>query len=97
MGIMRLSKLFVLLAVLSHKYVVATDVDPAVLDACPGYSATNVKTDRTSLTADLTLAGEGCNVFGDDIPKLSLKVVYETRKFHPSMIFEFVADIGILR
>lgn len=69
------------LAVLSS-YTAAqfgTTVDPNVLDACPGYKATNVKTTASSLTADLVLGGEGCNVFGEDIEKLSLVVTYETR------------------
>ena len=56
----------------------ATYVDPSVLDACPGYTARNVKVQRNGLTADLVLGGKACNVFGTDIPKLSLSVVYET-------------------
>ncbi|KAJ7494439.1 alpha-glucosidase [Mycena galericulata] len=55
-----------------------TVVDPAVLDACPGYTATNVKVQGGTLTASLKLAGKACNVFGTDIPSLSLEVVYET-------------------
>ncbi|KAG6899905.1 hypothetical protein C0993_005484 [Termitomyces sp. T159_Od127] len=53
-------------------------VDPAVLDACSGYSATNITTSGASLTADLVLDGEGCAVFGPDVEKLGLTVVYET-------------------
>ncbi|KAJ7771443.1 alpha-glucosidase [Mycena metata] len=52
--------------------------DPAVLDACPGYTASNVKTQGGTLTASLKLAGKACNVFGTDIASLSLSVVYET-------------------
>ncbi|KAF7353798.1 Glycoside hydrolase family 31 protein [Mycena venus] len=55
-----------------------TVTDPAVLDACPGYTASNVKVSGGTLTASLKLAGKACNVFGEDIPSLSLKVVYET-------------------
>ncbi|KIM49885.1 glycoside hydrolase family 31 protein [Hebeloma cylindrosporum] len=58
--------------------VSAIQVDPSVLDACPGYSATNIKTRRDGLTADLVLLPNPCNVFGDDIQKLSLSVIYET-------------------
>ncbi|XP_006458747.1 hypothetical protein AGABI2DRAFT_64273 [Agaricus bisporus var. bisporus H97] len=54
-------------------YVFATNVDPAVLDACPGYNAQNVKTEGGTLTADLTLADEACNVFGEDLTTLSLR------------------------
>jgi alpha-glucosidase len=58
--------------------VSAIQVDPSVLDACPGYSVTNVETRRDGLTADLVLLPNPCNVFGDDIQKLSLSVIYET-------------------
>ncbi|KIJ63376.1 glycoside hydrolase family 31 protein [Hydnomerulius pinastri MD-312] len=53
-------------------------VDPSVLDACPGYKVQNVHTSGAQLTADLVLAGTGCNVFGADIQKLALQVTYET-------------------
>ncbi|KAJ7161454.1 alpha-glucosidase [Mycena crocata] len=56
-----------------------TTVDPSILDACPGYSASDVKVQGGTLTASLKLAGKACNVFGTDIPSLSLKVVYETK------------------
>ncbi|KAH8830750.1 glycoside hydrolase family 31 protein [Flagelloscypha sp. PMI_526] len=48
------------------------------LDSCPGYSATNVKTTQTGLTATLSLAGTPCNVYGNDTKKLALEVTYET-------------------
>ncbi|KAJ7118925.1 alpha-glucosidase [Mycena epipterygia] len=69
----------VLLASFGIAHVLAgTTVDPAVLDACPGYTASNVKVQGGTLTASLKLAGKACNVFGTDIPSLSLEVVYET-------------------
>ena len=58
----------------------AEEVDPALLDACPGYNATNVKVDGPKLTAKLVLAGAPCKVFGNDINVLDLTVVYETGK-----------------
>ncbi|KAJ7063684.1 glycoside hydrolase family 31 protein [Mycena amicta] len=61
------------------RVLAGTNVDPAVLDACPGYTASNVNVQGGTLTAALKLAGKACNVFGDDIPSLSLKVVYETK------------------
>ena len=61
--------------------VSAIQVDPSVLDACPGYSATNIKTRNDGLTVDLVLLPNPCNVFGDDIPDLSLSVIYETGMF----------------
>src|SRR6266498_4325914 len=49
-------------------------------DGCPGYEASNVTTSTHSLTADLTLAGPGCNTFGHDLKDLKLKVEYQTGK-----------------
>lgn len=45
---------------------------------CPGYSASNVVTTNTGLTADLSLAGSPCNVYGSDIANLKLSVEYQT-------------------
>ncbi|KAF9443144.1 glycoside hydrolase family 31 protein [Macrolepiota fuliginosa MF-IS2] len=77
-----ISKHWVLLAlsITFIPYVFAADVDPAKLDACPGYRATNVKVSGGRLTADLTLAGQACNVFGQDLQALSLSVAYETNE-----------------
>lgn len=71
-----LSKPLTLLGLLG--VVAAVWVEPATLDACPGYKATNVKSDGSTMTADLSLAGEACNVFGTDIQQLTLQVTYET-------------------
>ncbi|KAL2023098.1 hypothetical protein VTK56DRAFT_3704 [Thermocarpiscus australiensis] len=48
------------------------------LSQCPGYTAFNVKTSATGLTADLKLAGAPCNTYGTDLEKLRLEVTYET-------------------
>jgi hypothetical protein len=48
------------------------------LASCPGYKASNIKTTSSSLTADLSLAGRACNVYGTDLTDLTLSVVYET-------------------
>ncbi|KAB8290832.1 hypothetical protein EYC80_008469 [Monilinia laxa] len=48
------------------------------LSECPGYTASNIKTTSSSLSADLTLAGPACNTYGTDLKQLTLKVVYET-------------------
>ncbi|KAH8100348.1 alpha-glucosidase [Cristinia sonorae] len=77
---MGLLKLSALLALLFSGGALATITDPKVLDACPGYKATHVATHGSQLTADLTLAGKPCNVFGSDIQKLKLQVTYETKK-----------------
>lgn len=52
------------------------EVDP--LAACPGYKALNVKQSASGVTADLTLAGTACDVFGDDLKDLTLEVTYDT-------------------
>ncbi|PPQ68234.1 hypothetical protein CVT24_005042 [Panaeolus cyanescens] len=72
---------FISLAVLLQSFglVTSAEVDPNILEACPGYRATNVKTDWNGLTADLVLGGKACNVFGDDIAKLKMQVTYETK------------------
>lgn len=48
---------------------------------CPGYTASNVRTNANSLTADLGLAGTACDVYGYDLKNLTLKVVYETSEY----------------
>lgn len=55
--------------------------DPLAVDAqtaCPGYIASSVKQTPTGLTALLSLAGHGCNVYGTDINSLNLTVEYQT-------------------
>ncbi|KAJ7700869.1 alpha-glucosidase [Mycena rosella] len=79
MGAMKRAIVCVLLSSITIGGVLGgTTVDPAVLDACPGYTASDVKVQGGTLTATLKLAGKACNVFGDDIASLSLEVVYET-------------------
>ncbi|KAH7039727.1 extracellular alpha-glucosidase aglu [Microdochium trichocladiopsis] len=56
--------------------------DPTAPDAqtvCPGYTASNVQTSDSGITVDLTLAGKACNVYGFDIPNLTLVVAYQSR------------------
>ena len=48
------------------------------LSACPGYVAKNPHETRSGFYADLSLAGEACNVFGTDLPDLKLEVEYQT-------------------
>ena len=47
---------------------------------CPGYKASNVQTSATGMTADLTLAGPACSVYGEDLKDLTLTVEYQTRE-----------------
>jgi alpha-glucosidase len=53
---------------------------PNAQDVCSGYKASNVVETTNSLTADLTLLGEGCNVYGNDINDLVLSVEYQTKE-----------------
>ena len=46
---------------------------------CPGYKAINVKKSENGVTADLTIAGRACNVYGNDITDLLLTVTYQTK------------------
>ena len=48
------------------------------LSSCPGYKASNVVQTDSGLTASLTLAGDACNVYGYDLPDLTLLVQYQT-------------------
>lgn len=50
------------------------------VDSCPGYKASNVRVSPTGVTADLTLAGAACNVYGTDLKNLILQVTYQTGK-----------------
>lgn len=48
------------------------------LSSCPGYTASDVTHTDSGLTASLTLAGDACNVYGYDLPDLTLSVEYQT-------------------
>jgi alpha-glucosidase len=49
-------------------------------DDCPGYTASNVQDSGSRVTADLTLAGTICSVYGTDLVDLKLEVDYESGK-----------------
>jgi alpha-glucosidase len=51
------------------------------LDGCPGYTASNVQSVGSTVTADLSLAGTACNVYGNDLTNLKLFVEYQTGKY----------------
>lgn len=66
----------------------APSVTPNVLDTtapnaqevCSGYKASNVEETSDGLTADLTLVGDECNVYGNDIADLVLSVEYQSKE-----------------
>ncbi|KAF2033078.1 hypothetical protein EK21DRAFT_59398 [Setomelanomma holmii] len=47
-------------------------------DLCPGYTASQLQQNDRGLSAVLTLAGKACNVYGNDIEALNLKVEYQS-------------------
>jgi alpha-glucosidase len=47
-------------------------------DVCPGYKASNIVQTPYGLTAQLSLAGAACNVYGTDIEALNLTVEYQS-------------------
>jgi alpha-glucosidase len=51
------------------------------LESCPGYRASNVVSTGSTLTADLTLNGPACNVYGTDLTDLKLVVEYQTNTY----------------
>lgn len=53
---------------------------PNAQQICSGYKASNVKESSTGVSADLTLAGMACNVYGNDINELSLAVEYQSKE-----------------
>ncbi|KAF2161915.1 glycoside hydrolase family 31 protein [Zasmidium cellare ATCC 36951] len=48
------------------------------LSSCPGYVATKPRETRSGFYADLELAGDACNIYGQDLPNLKLEVEYQT-------------------
>jgi alpha-glucosidase len=55
--------------------------DPRAINpqnVCPGYTASNVVKTSHGMTADLSLAGTACNVYGTDIDDLKLTVEFQS-------------------
>lgn len=63
---------------LVFKHITSPVSHTANVDACNGYSMSDVSTSDHGLTATLRLIGEPCNAYGNDIETLTLKVGYET-------------------
>jgi alpha-glucosidase len=62
--------------------LIANIKDPEAVnaqDACPGYKAAQLQEDAGGLSAVLTLAGKPCNVYGNDVEVLNLKVEYQAQ------------------
>jgi alpha-glucosidase len=62
--------------------LIANIKDPEAVnaqDVCPGYKAAQLQKDAGGLSAVLTLAGKPCNVYGNDVEVLNLKVEYQAQ------------------
>lgn len=77
---MRLWGSLLLAGLASGAVLSRSDTSNNALAACPGYKASNVKTSNNGLTAQLSLAGKACNVYGNDLKDLILEVTYENGK-----------------
>ena len=71
----------VILVLCTVSLVVSTKSSDPDRYGCPGYEVDGeVTTSPNSLTANLKLAGDACNIHGTDIDRLKLTVEYETGK-----------------
>ena len=61
--------------------LIALKVYASSIDSCPGYTASNVQNGNGKITADLSLGGDACNVYGTDLPDLRLLVEYQTSTY----------------
>ncbi|KAH6625247.1 alpha-glucosidase-like protein [Boeremia exigua] len=57
-------------------------------DDCPGYRASNVIRSDSSITADLTLAGSACNLYGQDLTDLKFLAEWQTDSRLHVMIYD---------
>ncbi|KAI1867510.1 hypothetical protein JX265_007312 [Neoarthrinium moseri] len=61
--------------------------------SCPGYRASNIVKTTGVLAADLTLSGNACNVYGQDIIDLRLLVEYQTNTRLHVKIYDAALDV----
>lgn len=62
--------------------IIPNILDPQAVnaqDVCPGYKASQLQESNEGITAVLNLAGPACNVYGNDIETLNLKVEYQSK------------------
>ncbi|KAJ6121091.1 Glycoside hydrolase family 31 [Penicillium sp. IBT 18751x] len=63
------------------------------IDQCPGYKAVNFNDQGLKFTADLTLNGDPCNAYGDDLQDLKLLVEYQDDDRLHVMIYDADEDV----
>ncbi|OTB06995.1 glycoside hydrolase family 31 protein [Hypoxylon sp. CI-4A] len=71
----------------------ATGALAVSFEDCPGYIASNIVDANGALTADLTLAGDACNVYSTDLPDLKLLVEYQTETRLHVKIYDAGLDV----
>jgi alpha-glucosidase len=64
-------------ALLTGSVAAGNTADPTT---CPGYKASNIRNYGSTMTADLTLDGDGCDLYDEDLTNLKLLVEYQTSK-----------------
>ncbi|KAI0179182.1 glycoside hydrolase family 31 protein [Hypoxylon sp. FL1284] len=65
----------------------------ASIEDCPGYAASNVVDADGTVTADLTLSGDACDIYGTDLPNLQLLVEYQSETRLHVKIFDAGLDV----
>ncbi|KAL7623035.1 hypothetical protein AAE478_006714 [Parahypoxylon ruwenzoriense] len=65
----------------------------ASVEDCPGYTASNIVKADGTLTADLTLSGEACDLYSSDLPNLKLFVEYQTKTRLHMKIYDAGLDV----
>lgn len=61
---------------------------------CPGYKASNVQRTDGSVSADLTLAGSECNIYGTDLKDLKFVAEYQTGALQWLPVLSFPSGSG---
>ena len=67
-----------ILSTIRYKYHPAPAHDANQHAKCPGYRLTSIYSTDRGLNGSLALAGEPCNIYGNEIFRLALEVTYET-------------------
>ncbi|CAJ2500898.1 Uu.00g037510.m01.CDS01 [Anthostomella pinea] len=60
---------------------------------CPGYTASNVVDGNGTITAELTLSGTACDIYGTDLADLKLLVEYQTESRLHVKIYDAGLDV----
>lgn len=77
--------LLALSAIFTFAYALNVDTE---FGSCLGYNVTKVTETVHGLQADLSINGDGCQVYGPDVANLTLLVEYQTGE----MLFEAMSN-----